>query len=725
MSLWKSVSRFPELKKRMTDYYVVKGFAEIREQFADWIEQVLINDEESRTGEKPLDQQAKSFYEELKLKIISLSGDHLLKYKFRDICTQFALSQPFELYTYVRSGILQELQALKDMPQNPYMYNLVGGNVNGVGMNTGNPYLSGVGGHLNDVPMAEEGYGLTARIQKLAVDMDNIRVTIQSFQSEQESIYTYFSELNQTRAMMSPQEAQEHDNQFKDQCVILNERRKALVLDLRRVVSEYDTIQDQVIMALKMWQRNQALAGNGAPFLDNLDDIQRCVEMLVDMIAKIQTFVSNLLLMADDPILTELLSHVRSVQRMLVLSSFIVERQPPQVMKTHTRFAAAVRWLIGPQLGLYTNSPSIECVILSEAQAQRHAAHNSTSDMQTSSPPQSSGEILNNVSTMEFQQATRVLSASFRNMQLKKIKRAEKKGTESVMDEKFSLLFYTTVVFNEFKISCWTLSLPVVVIVHGNQEPQSWATITWDNAFSDITREPFQVPEKVRWAQLSVALNTKFGSATGRGLTEENLNFLYEKLFRNEAGEHTEFITWAQFCKEPLPDRTFTFWDWFFAIMKLTKDHLLNLWKEGLIVGFINKRKTLEEILPMQQYGTFLLRFSDSELGGITVAFVDDQGNKLMLAPWTSRDLNIRCLADRIHDLNVLRIVYPKNIPRDEAFASFYSHHVEQTTRDGYVANTIRAHVPAIEGGSVAGTPQHQPQDITMPNFSDFDSILY
>lgn len=45
----------------------------------------------------------------------------------------------------------------------------------------------------------------------------------------------------------------------------------------------------------------------------------------------------------------------------------------------------------------------------------------------------------------------------FRNMQLKKIKRAEKKGTESVMDEKFSLLFYTTVVFNEFKISVSTI----------------------------------------------------------------------------------------------------------------------------------------------------------------------------------------------------------------------------------------------------------------------------
>ena len=40
-------------------------------------------------------------------------------------------------------------------------------------------------------------------------------------------------------------------------------------------------------------------------------------------------------------------------------------------------------------------------------------------------------------------QATGQLSVSFRNMSLKKIKRAEKKGTESVMDEKFALLFWS------------------------------------------------------------------------------------------------------------------------------------------------------------------------------------------------------------------------------------------------------------------------------------------
>ena len=75
-------------------------------------------------------------------------------------------------------------------------------------------------------------------------------------------------------------------------------------------------------------------------------------------------------------------------------------------------------------------------------------------------------------------------------------------------------------------------------------------------------------------------------------------------------------ISWTQFCKEPLPDRTFTFWDWFFSTMKLTKDQLVGPWKADLIVGFINKRTT-EDILRRCAPGTFLLRFSDSELGNL------------------------------------------------------------------------------------------------------------
>lgn len=72
------------------------------------------------------------------------------------------------------------------------------------------------------------------------------------------------------------------------------------------------------------------------------------------------------------------------------------------------------------------------------------------------------------------------------------------------------------------------MSLPVVVIVHGNQEPQSWATITWDNAFSEISRVPFHVVDKVNWSHMVNALNMKFTCQTGRGLTAENLYYLCE-----------------------------------------------------------------------------------------------------------------------------------------------------------------------------------------------------
>lgn len=212
-------------------------------------------------------------------------------------------------------------------------------------------------------------------------------------------------------------------------------------------------------------------------------------------------------------------------------------------------------------------------------------------------------------------------------MQLKKIKRAEKKGTESVMDEKFSLLFQSqfSVGGGELVFQVWTLSLPVVVIVHGNQEPHAWATVTWDNAFAEPGRVPFAVPDKVPWGQVAEALNVKFRSATGRSLTEDNLRFLAEKAFRggNASGQDYSslFLSWAQFCKEPLPERNFTFWEWFYAVMKLTREHLKNPWMDGYILGFVRKRQA-EEMLANCASGTFLMRFSDSELGGVTIAWV-------------------------------------------------------------------------------------------------------
>ena len=63
------------------------------------------------------------------------------------------------------------------------------------------------------------------------------------------------------------------------------------------------------------------------------------------------------------------------------------------------------------------------------------------------------------------------------------------------------------------------LSLPVVVIVHGNQEPHAGATVTWDNACALPGRLPFLVPDKVPWNQVGQVLSTKFKSFVGRDLS--------------------------------------------------------------------------------------------------------------------------------------------------------------------------------------------------------------
>ena len=80
-------------------------------------------------------------------------------------------------------------------------------------------------------------------------------------------------------------------------------------------------------------------------------------------------------------------------------------------------------------------------------------------------------------------------------------------------------------------------------------------------------------------------------------------------------------LTWSLFCKETLPDRTFTFWEWFYRLLLLTSHNMGRLWKEGFIMGFVTKQ-AVEKMLEQQQNGCFILRFSDSELGGVVIAYV-------------------------------------------------------------------------------------------------------
>uniref|UniRef100_A0A8C7FVJ0 Signal transducer and activator of transcription n=1 Tax=Oncorhynchus kisutch TaxID=8019 RepID=A0A8C7FVJ0_ONCKI len=385
---------------------------------------------------------------------------------------------------------------------------------------------------------------------------------------------------------------------------------------------------------LIQWKRRQQLAGNGGPTEGGLDVLQSWCEKLADLIwqnrqqiRRAEHLTQQLPLPGPmEELLTKLNSDITDIISALVTSTFIIEKQPPQVLKTQTKFAATVRLLVGGKLNVHMNPPQVKAVIVSEQQAKALLKNEST---------RNSGEILNNNCVMEYHRTTGTLSAHFRNMSLKRIKRSDRRGAESVTEEKFTVMFESqfSVGGNELVFHVKTLSLPVVVIVHGSQDNNATATVLWDNAFAEPGRVPFVVPDKVLWPQLCEALDMKYKAEmhSARGLCDDNLVFLAQKAFSSASINQEDYrnmtMSWAQFNRESLPGRNFTFWQWFDGVMELMKKHLKPHWNDGAILGFVNKQQA-QDMLMSKPNGTFLLRFSDSEIGGITIAWVAENPNK-------------------------------------------------------------------------------------------------
>lgn len=226
-------------------------------------------------------------------------------------------------------------------------------------------------------------------------------------------------------------------------------------------------------------------------------------------------------------------------------------------------------------------------------------------------------EMENEVGVLVEKDDNRLL-VDFSNIMIKKFKRAPRQGIWSAAEEKYAILFQSQFEFVskkeeglELKIQAWTMSLPIVPIVFGNQEKIADATILWDNAFAKNTRVPFEVRDSVSWLELIDAINMKFTSETYRSLTQLNIQFLAEKL---NITSDDQFVSWLMFLRTNLPNRSFSFWEWFYAAFKLTSHHLHKIWVENYIIGFIKKDLAESYLMPWPE-GTFLLRFSNSEIG--------------------------------------------------------------------------------------------------------------
>uniref|UniRef100_A0A8C2B668 Signal transducer and activator of transcription n=1 Tax=Cyprinus carpio TaxID=7962 RepID=A0A8C2B668_CYPCA len=478
-------------------------------------------------------------------------------------------------------------------------------------------------------------------------------------------------------------------------------------------MSEVLNIMDPVIFEListelAEWRRRQQMACIGGVTNVCLDQLQNWFTSLGESLLQLRQQLKKLLELEQkftydkDPITlskSTLEDRIMLNLKTLITNSLVVERQPcmptqpqrPLVLKTGVLFTLKLRLLIKLQEFNHT--------VRVKVQLDKFRMFN----------------ILVTAMKVMNMEESNGMAAEFRHLQLKEKKVTGNRTSEGpliVTEELHSITFEAELCWSGMVMNFETTSLPIVVISNVSQLPSGWASIMWYNM---LTSEPknlsfFVSPPSATWGHLAEVLSWQFSSITKRGLNQEQLTMLGTKLLGPKAAMDLEAqIPWNRFCKSG-SEKNFTFWLWIEGILDLIKRHLLSLWDDGCIMGFVTKDQTkafLYDKLP----GTFLLRFSESNRdGAITFSWVEHNANEepqiRSVEPYTKKELSAVSLPDIIRNYRVmaadnvpenpLRFLFP-SIPKDDAFKKYYSKpaekeepmDVDKKLHEGYIRTTL------------------------------------
>ncbi|XP_036397151.1 signal transducer and activator of transcription 1-alpha/beta-like [Megalops cyprinoides] len=487
---------------------------------------------------------------------------------------------------------------------------------------------------------------------------------------------------------------------IREMFIKLNIQREDVVRQMADVLNMAEQIQYALITEeLPEWKRRQQIACIGGPPNACLDQLQTWFTVVAESLQQVRQQLKKLQELEqkytyeNDPITQKknfLEDRALSLFRHLVINSIVVERQPcmpthpqrPLVLKTGVQFTVKLRLLVKLQEFNY--------------QLRVKASFDKDVPEKNTLKGFRKFNILGtNTKVMNMEESNGSLAAEFRHLQLKEQKAAGNRTNEGpliVTEELHSISFETQLCQPGLVIDLETSSLPLVVISNVSQLPSGWASILWYNMLSSEPKNLsfFLSPPQARWSQLSEVLSWQFSSVTKRGLNAEQLSMLGDKLLgREAAGNPDGLIPWTKFCKN-VNEKNFPFWLWIEAILELIKRHLLALWNDGCIMGFVSKDRE-RALLKDKSPGTFLLRFSESSReGAITFTWVERSANDEPMfhavEPYTKKELTAVSFPDIIRNYKVmaaenipenpLRFLYP-NIPKDSAFGKYYSRPAE------------------------------------------------
>ncbi|XP_023810507.1 signal transducer and activator of transcription 1-alpha/beta isoform X2 [Oryzias latipes] len=471
----------------------------------------------------------------------------------------------------------------------------------------------------------------------------------------------------------------------------LNECRKSILMDMNKLLDRVEGLIHRLVdKELIDWKRRQQKSCIGASDNVCLDQMEKwftgvavCLFQMLEFLKKLDELVGKMTY-ENDPVKAQkpaLQTRTNSLLQTLLKSSFVVETQPsmpqgkgPLVLRTNVQFSAKTRILVKfPELNhSMTVAVSMDREVPQIKGYRRFNVLGTRTKALNMAESHSGGMV-----------------ADFRHLSLREQKSASGgKGVSdislSVTEELHLIYFDTLFELKGFSVQLQTCSLPVVIISNSSQQQSAWASILWCNMLSQDHKDVmfFANTPAAPWPQFAEMLSWQFLSATKRGLDGAQLEMIAHRLFGKQENYDTCNVTWSKFSKENTPE---SFWVWFDGILVMVKMYLEDLWREGLIMGFVNKSKE-KSLLKKKQRGTFLLRFSESVIGGITFSWVEigSTGNPKIktVQPFTKVDLsqipfheiirNFQILEAENVPENPLLYLYP-NIPKDDAFGKFYT----------------------------------------------------
>ncbi|XP_053154250.1 signal transducer and activator of transcription 2 isoform X2 [Hemicordylus capensis] len=479
--------------------------------------------------------------------------------------------------------------------------------------------------------------------------------------------------------------------------------RKDMLARIDELLGRSNTLRNLLLEELNAWADRQRQECMGATCNTSLGQLEKwftgSAEVLFHLLQLLQTLEELRLKISyeRDPLVIQLPRLQKRLQEQiscLLKSALVVEIQPtmpypnrrPLVLKTSQKFSVRARLLVKL---LDRNQPMEVQIEIDRDSAnlrgfRRFNILTSNSKTMVMDRPQMEGLVC------DFRHIVRGLILTLKEQKIGgsgkgKGGKGANEGALPVTEELHIITFTLDYCYQGLQFQLQTSTLPVVIISNNNQMSSAWASILWFLMLSTDTKNQlfFPNPPAATWAQLSRVLSCQFSAATQRGLDPDQIKMLGEKLCGLNATPQST-ITWAKFAKDLTP--SFSFWTWLDGILLLIQEHLLDLWKNNLIMGFVS-RKREKHLLKRKRAGTFLLRFSESsQNGGITCTWVDynnDGSPKFCsVEPYTRDELKSLALPDIIRDYqllakedipeNPLQYLYP-DTARDEAFGPHYS----------------------------------------------------